>query len=124
MNTGFAKMEDKYGDLSMELADTVVPAADDHEPQESSRGWKDSEPVVMLSAFLKEYGDQGFSIHQTREGYPLLHFNPGLKSQHHDPARWDLGQHAMDLMDQARSDLIDLIANGAIKLEEVPVLCQ
>ncbi|SDU38699.1 hypothetical protein [Desulfobacula phenolica] len=80
--------------------------------------WQDSEPVVMLSAFLKEYNDQGFFLQQTREGKPFLNFNPGLKDSEQDPARWDLALHAAHLMDQARKDLDHLIFIGALTLPE------
>jgi len=80
--------------------------------------WKDSEPVKLLSGFLKEFHDQGIYMKQTKDGgLPILCFNPGLKPEDQDAERWAMGTHAMDLMDHARQDLKELIANGALTLQ-------
>lgn len=79
------------------------------------------DPVVLLLAFIEEYGHNGFSIRQTKQGYPLLLFNPPLKSKHKDPDRWEICEHAMYLIDQARSDLAKSISSGHVSFEEIDI---
>lgn len=111
MATAFDLLNDKYGTVES----TVNPPED---PDQGLTDWKDSDPVVMLSAFLKEYNDQGFALEVTREGQPTLSFTPGLKTQDHGQARWDLAMHLRHLFNQAREDLQDLIIHGLINLKQ------
>jgi hypothetical protein len=111
------KLTAKYGPQS---DDAAPPPEIETEPgkKEVLSHWKDSGPVVMLSAFLKEYNDQGFSIQQTRDGSAVMHFEPGLKGPDHDRERWELAEHAIYLLDEAREDLKHLISIGALTFPE------
>jgi hypothetical protein len=79
--------------------------------------WRDSWPVELLSSFLKEFNDQGIFLKQTKEGRPVLCFNPGLKLEEKDPERFSMALHASYLMDKARADLQELIDNDALHLQ-------
>lgn len=112
MNTAFDLLNQKYG-----IVESPAALPEGTEPQ-GLNDWKDSDPVVMLSAFLKEFKNYGFALQVTREGKPTLFFTPGLKTQEQDPERWDLALHARYLFDQARADLLDLIHHGMINLKQ------
>ena len=79
--------------------------------------WRDSWPVELFSSFLQEFNDQGISLKQTKEGQPVLCFNPGLKREEKDPERFSIALHACHLMDYARADLKELIDNDALHLQ-------
>jgi len=102
----------------------AVPLRDPASAAGDSRGtvtyWrtKYTEPVVMLLVYLKEYNNQGITLLQTREGKPILNFNPGLKIKEQNLERWDLAVHICWLMDEAREDLKQLISNGYLTLPE------
>ncbi len=102
------KLEDKYGVQAK-------PEPDDNTSNLKPviTHWQDSEPVVMLSVFLKEYNNYGFEIQQTREGLPVLGFDPGLKNSD-SQERWDLAEHAWFLMEDAKDDLEHLVFIGAL----------
>ena len=85
-------------------------------PQAILTDWKQSEPVSKLSAFLKENDDQGFYLKQTKNGFFILNLEPGLKQETYDPDRWAHAIHALELIDDAREDLKQLISNGALSL--------
>jgi len=104
---------EKMGALVHVMAPAILDP--DHQDMEN---WKDSEPVVMLSAFLKEFNNQGFSLQVTREGQPTLSFDPGLTTRDHDPERWDLVLHLRHLFTQALPDLQTLISQGLINLKQ------
>lgn len=78
--------------------------------------WKDSAPVRRLSYFIKENSAAGFFLQQTRDGKPVLHFDPPLKMKEDDPDRWELAMDALFLFDEARDDLAGLIFNGGLTL--------
>ncbi len=77
--------------------------------------WKQSESVRELSSFLKN-NDHGFYLKQTKDGFLVVHFEPGLKQESHDPDRWTAAIHTLDLLEAAREDLKQLISNGALSL--------
>lgn len=110
--TALEKIQAKYDDDD----DFEVQGPSDERPRLAS--WKDSEAVVLLSAFIKEYRDYGFSIEQTRQGKVMVAFNPGLKLKEKDPKRFELAEHLLYLMDQAREDLEELIFNGELTFPE------
>lgn len=114
--TAFDHLNDKYGFVPTQDTTDQTPAVGT-EIQELTN-WKDSELVTMLSAFLKEYHDQGFALQVTRQGQPILSFDPGLKTEAHDPERWDLAAHASYLLTEARADLEYLIQYDLIKLPQ------
>lgn len=111
--SNLTQLEEKYG-----LIEQPEPAATEEiKPEEHAPTldyWRDSEPVVKLSAFIKEYRSHGFFVQQTRNGKPVLHFNPGLACKDTDPKRFELAEHAMFLMDEARDDLGGFIRNGVL----------
>lgn len=107
--TALEKIQAKYDDVE-ERGQT--------NGQSHLKSWKDSEAVVMLSAFIKEYRECGFSVEQTRKGDPVLCFSPGLESKEKDSERFELAEHAMFLMDQARKNLKELIYNGVLSFPE------
>jgi len=80
--------------------------------------WRDSDSVFKFFYFMREFGVEGFYVQQTREGVPVMHFNPGLKGPEKEPERWILAEEAMWLMDQAREDLKHLISIGALTFPE------
>ncbi len=77
--------------------------------------WKQSESVRELSSFLKD-NDHGFYLKQTKDDFLVVHFEPGLKQESHDPDRWADAIHTLDLLEAAREDLKQLISNGALSL--------
>jgi len=115
--TALEKLTAKYGHLADDAAAPSKVESESGKRKVFSH-WKGSEPVVMLSAFLKEYNDHGFSIQQTMTGSAVMHFEPGLKGPDHDLGRWELAEHACFLMDQARDDLRYLISIGALTFPE------
>jgi hypothetical protein len=114
--SNLAKLEEKYGFSAAEP--TPVPEAPaTHDPTTDDdiplTHWRQSQPVVALSAFLKEYSDQGFHLERTINNEPVLNFDPGLKS---DPDRLSLAMHAEELLCEARSDLGSLLGAGLVSL--------
>ena len=126
--SAFDIIDDKYGftqQPDLAIVYEPDPAVQPHEPEDATPAagdpqtltdWKQSEPVKLLSAFLKEFIDQGIYLRQTEDGFPILSFNPGLKQESYDPDRWAHATHAADLIDHAREDLKELISNGALNL--------
>ena len=82
--------------------------------------WKDSEPVSLLAAFMKEYRFQGFYLCRNEAGHPVLHMEPGVSPK--EPERWDLALHAEHLMAEALKDLTRFLETGALNLKEVEVV--
>lgn len=83
------------------------------------KSWRESEPVYMLSCFLKEYKAFGFYLRVDRSGNPVIQFRPGLQSKEMDQERWDLAEHALYLRDQAEEDLKALMKSGALVIKKV-----
>ena len=112
----FEKLTEKYGRCQ---ADPSGPAEQVEQPEQYPvlERWQDSEPVRMFSVFLKEFTDQGIYLVQTKEGIPMLHFQPGIKVKEKDPERYSVAEHAAWLLEQARSDLQQLISNGVLTLQ-------
>jgi hypothetical protein len=79
--------------------------------------WKDSEPVVALSQFIKSNSILGAHLVSDKlNGQLSIQFNPGLTSQ--EPDRWKLGAEATDLFFKAKDDLAWLMHRSMIKLKQ------
>ena len=84
------------------------------------RSWEESETVSRLSAFMKEYGSQGFYLCRDSAGEIVLHMEPGVSPK--APERWDLALHAEHLMAEALEDLTRFLETGALNLKDVEVV--
>lgn len=124
--SNLAKLEEKYGCLDLPAQEepklpaepsTIYPTL---EPAEQEAlpltHWRDSQPAVALSAFIKEHADQGFHLEQTANNEPVLNFDPGLK--HNEPERFSLAMHAEELLCNALPDLRSLLDLGLIGLNQ------
>ena len=109
----FEKLALKYGRCEADQPDPAPP-----EEHPALERWQDGEPVRMLSAFLKEFNEQGIYLVQTKAGRPMLHFQPGVEVKEKDPGRYCVAEHAAYLIDKARNDLGQLIFNGILTLQE------
>lgn len=110
--SNLAKLEEKYGCLKLPvMADAQPPDGQEAIPLTH---WRDSQPVVALSEFIKEHADQGFHLERTQNNEPVLNFDPGLKN--HDPGRFALAMHAEELLCQALPDLRSLLDLNLIGL--------
>ena len=90
------------------------------EQETRPRSWEESETVSRLSAFMKEYGSQGFYLCRNSAGEILLHMEPGVSPK--APERWDLALHAEYLMAEALEDLTRFLETGALNLKDVEVV--
>lgn len=110
----FDFLDDKYGfDESAQDPEATEQPAEESQPLTD---WKQSPSVCMLSAFLKEFNDQGIFLKQTPAGLPTLCFEPGIPDESLDEDRWAHASHAADLYHAAWDDLRELILNGALSL--------
>lgn len=112
--TVFDKLDKKYGQPEPDHVVDNVQKDDVPTVPSELKSWKDSDAVKKLSAFMKQYHDQGFFMQQTRDGSPVLFFYPGLESKEKDPDRWELAEHAAYLKALAFEDLKTLISAGEL----------
>ena len=77
--------------------------------------WKDSAAVVKLSEFIQANRHHGIHV-ITKDGRPVLHFNPGLNRGSRE--RWDAALKAELLYAEAIDDLMQLIRNYKVTLPD------
>lgn len=119
MNDILEKLADKYSNHTSSLQEyrSVVMDGDVTGMEGNPKGeaskralpqtWRESETVIALSEFMTIHKQDGFFLHQTREGQPVIHMEPGVSPS--DPERWELSAQVMELAQAAFDDLVHLI---------------
>jgi len=102
---------------AQDYAEYINDSANHGDPDQVLKCWQASGPVVLLSAFLKEYQEYGITLEMS-QAKPVLCFDPGLKPKTANPERWSIAVHAMALIDAARVDLETLLSNDLLRLKQ------
>ena len=80
--------------------------------------WRDSAPVMRLSAYLRANRDAGIRLYR-RGDVPCLVYYPPLRLSDIGSMRWSIASHACDLAVAAKQDLGMLIRAGIIAIEDL-----